>query len=224
MNIGQPADLRQVGLRQRERKAPTVAESRGDETHVGFAKKMRDPADRIQPAQPKQPCAVYRGIDQRREPQLSAQSRTLRDDRIQLAMGHDRDLGGRHRGHVMVQSLQGIGVKVHEVAGNMDCHQLPQTIAIIDVARHDAFGQQHAVPQRRTGSNDYLPCFQCAHLDDPRFQPFAFAGGQIDARFLPEKAVGKQTGIPFISGERQTSLGVNPQAHGRCRSSRRKTY
>ncbi len=112
MDGRQAADFGEVGLRQRERETAAVAKARRKKPRVGFAQKMRDAPRRIEAAEPKQPRAVDRRVEQGRKPQLADQLRHFLCDRLDLGMRDGRDRRGRQRRDIMVEHLERKGVEI----------------------------------------------------------------------------------------------------------------
>lgn len=91
MNIGEPADLGEIGLVDAEREAATIAEPGRDEPRIGFAQKVRDTPEGIRATKTKQLRAMDRCVDKRCKP-ACALAATLLHIPARVGMGQQ----GRH--------------------------------------------------------------------------------------------------------------------------------
>ena len=87
VDAGQPADLGDVGLGQRQREALAVGEADGAQAQLGLAEEVRDAPVRGQAAELEDPLAVDGRVEQGREPELAGERRLLGDERVEVGVG-----------------------------------------------------------------------------------------------------------------------------------------
>jgi hypothetical protein len=132
-----------------------------------------------------------RRVDQRREPELAGEGGQIVRDRLKLGMRDDRDRCRGHRRHVVVECLEREGMEIDEVPGNMNCHQLPLAVPVIDVARHESFKQQYALTEPVAGHHNVGARRERFDLADRRFQSSPFLCLELNPALVPEEPVGE---------------------------------
>ena len=129
---------------------------------------------------------------------------------IESAMGNDGDLRHGYRRDIMIEPVQRITRKIHEIARNMHRHELAQAVPIIDIARQYAFDQQRALVQDIARPDDGRSWLQAPDLADGAFEQRTLFRLQGNAALFPQEAFGKNAAT---SDENRRESGLGNDNH-----------